>query len=278
MTQKSKNLIKDVCLYIVCILIMVLSVTAVVKTYSQKKAASTTETTTTEYNTSSAYYIVDPTADEPFHFWDGIEVSEEATTVVEEAELPDAHTLELDCIYQNPELPSGCEAVALTMVLNYYGFSLDKTDIADDYLIYSDDNFVMGFKGNPYKTGGGGAYAPSMTNTANRFFIEQQSELRAINISGLELEELYPFIAGNTPVMVWSTIDLKEPKPTGATYRYGDFEYRWVTNEHCVVLTGYDLTTNQLTIYDSLSGVVTCDIEDFKLIYDKMWKMAVIVQ
>lgn len=257
---------------------MFFSVAAVVRTYRQKNKVQEDTTSSANGNYSSEYYIVDPTADEPFKFWDGIEVSEEATTVVESDELPDAYTLSLDCIYQNPELPSGCESVALTMVLNYYGFSLDKTCIADEYLIYSDDNFVMGFKGNPYKSGGGGAYAPSIANTANRFFIEQESKLRAVNVSGLELEELYPFIAGGTPVMVWSTIDLKEPKPTGAIYRYGVFEYRWVTNEHCVVLAGYDLTSNELIVYDSLSGIVTYDTEKFKEIYDKMWKMAVIIQ
>ena len=37
-------------------------------------------------------------------------------------------------INQHPELPTGCEATALTMVLNYYGFGADKLDIADNYL------------------------------------------------------------------------------------------------------------------------------------------------
>lgn len=31
---------------------------------------------------------------------------------------------------QTPELPTGCEITALTMVLNYYGFSVDKTTMA----------------------------------------------------------------------------------------------------------------------------------------------------
>ena len=33
-----------------------------------------------------------------------------------------------------PELPTGCEITALTMVLNYYGYAADKTVMASKYL------------------------------------------------------------------------------------------------------------------------------------------------
>ena len=46
--------------------------------------------------------------------------------------------IDMENILQNPELPTGCESVALTMVLNYLGFDLDKTTIADDYLVFGD--------------------------------------------------------------------------------------------------------------------------------------------
>ena len=37
-------------------------------------------------------------------------------------------------ILQNPELPVGCEITALTILLNYYGFNAEKTDMAKNYL------------------------------------------------------------------------------------------------------------------------------------------------
>lgn len=37
-------------------------------------------------------------------------------------------------IYQMPELPTGCEITAMTMVLNYYGYSVDKVQMATQYL------------------------------------------------------------------------------------------------------------------------------------------------
>ncbi|MFR7670840.1 MAG: C39 family peptidase [Collinsella sp.] len=42
--------------------------------------------------------------------------------------------VDVPCYSQYPELPTGCESVALTNLLNYYGFGLGKTIIADYYL------------------------------------------------------------------------------------------------------------------------------------------------
>lgn len=58
--------------------------------------------------------------------------------------------IEMENILQNPELPTGCESVALTMVLKYLGFDLEKTTIADDYLVFADRNFAMGYIGTTY--------------------------------------------------------------------------------------------------------------------------------
>lgn len=274
--KNANDKFKTILLYVICITIMVASIGAVIFVYRTDKKKQPDEVTST-YG-YEADYVIDPMSDESFQFWDGIEVSEEATTSVEISEMPDEMSLTLDYICQNPELPSGCESVALTILLNYYGFKLDKTTIADNYLIFSDDNFVMGFKGDPHASSGGGAYAPSMANTANRFLIQQGSSLRAIDISGTELEELYPFIAGGTPVMVWSTINLQSPNPSGPVYLYGDTEYQWVSREHCVILSGYNLITNEVTIYDPISGIMTYDKDEFKATYDGMWQMAIIIQ
>ena len=35
---------------------------------------------------------------------------------------------DFEIIYQEPELPTGCEITALTMVLHYYGFDVDKVN------------------------------------------------------------------------------------------------------------------------------------------------------
>ena len=85
--------------------------------------------------------------------WEASEEKESNSTAEETAEeriarlrnaLPDAASLEIQPILQEPELPTGCESVALTMALEYLGFELEKTTIADQYLIRSATNFAEG--------------------------------------------------------------------------------------------------------------------------------------
>ncbi len=42
--------------------------------------------------------------------------------------------IDMENILQNPELPTGCEITSLTILLRYYGFDAEKTDMAKNYL------------------------------------------------------------------------------------------------------------------------------------------------
>lgn len=75
----------------------------------------------------------------------------------------------MEVILQKPELPTGCESVALTMVLKQKGYPIEKTTIAEEYLIYNRDNYASGYVGDPSTYGGVGIYPPGLVNTANCF-------------------------------------------------------------------------------------------------------------
>ena len=82
---------------------------------------------------------------------------------IEEKRLPRSVILDVEAIYQEPELPTGCESVALTMLLQYEGFELDKTTIAEEYLIYSENwNFDEGYVGDPASYEGAGCFHPHL--------------------------------------------------------------------------------------------------------------------
>lgn len=191
--------------------------------------------------------------------------------------LPTSANLTLSILYQYPELPAGCEAVSLTMLLNYYGYELDKTDIIDNYLIYS-DNYVTGYYGNPYASTGGGCYAPGMTDTANNFLSQNGSQYTAVNISGTEFDDLLTYIANGTPVLIWTTIGLGSCSKDYDEVYYNDTVYSWDFMEHCVVLTGYDLTNNTVTVYDPIDGIMTRDKDRFEEIYNEMYRMCVVLE
>lgn len=204
---------------------------------------------------------------------------EDTMKTIETGVLPDSHQLEMQIVYQEPELPTGCESVALTMLLMYEGFELGKTDIADDYLLYSDTgDFADGYVGNPYSYEGAGCFPPVLAETAEIFLDEKESSLRAENVSGKRLEELFHYVANGIPAAVWCTMYMSYD-----IYLYEDgFEqdgiyYHWYENEHCTVLTGYDLENRTVTIHDPLEGIVERDLDEFEYIYDAIGRFAVII-
>lgn len=192
-----------------------------------------------------------------------------------EAELPAKAALEMKSILQLPELPTGCESVALTMLLDYYGYTwLEKTTIADEYLVYS-DNFVIGYTGDPYTYEGAGCYAPGMARTANDFLKAQGSALRAADLTGSTEEELYALVAEETPVLIWNTAYFADSSPSGEYCEYKGKAYEWDYNEHCVVLVGYDMEQNTVLVNDPLEGRLEPDADRFWELYEELGSMAV---
>lgn len=54
---------------------------------------------------------------------------------------------------QYPEYPAGCEPMALTNMLKYYGFNMAKNTIISNYLAYHSYNFVDFYMGSPKSAG-----------------------------------------------------------------------------------------------------------------------------
>ncbi len=196
-------------------------------------------------------------------------------------ELPSSVSLKVPEVLQLPELPTGCESVALTMALEYEGFMLYKTTIAREFLIYNQetDNMAVGYIGDPFSEDGAGCFAPAIAATADNFFEDQGAEdYKAYDISGTEMEELLSYIEAGTPVVLWTTMYMAEPEFTEDKTEYEGEIYRWYYQEHCVVLSGYDLDNHTLQINDPLEGVVTRDYDEFKKIYDTIGKYAVVIK
>ena len=120
------------------------------------------------------------------HVQESVQTQTEHQPVTEgKLELPASAQLDIPEVFQMPELPTGCESVALTMALMYEGFELDKTTIADDYLVYSEDgDFSGGYVGDPKSAEGAGCFPPTIVETANAYLKEQNSTKTAVDVSG----------------------------------------------------------------------------------------------
>ena len=150
-------------------------------------------------------------------------------------------------------MQAGCEALALTAALSWFGYDLDIDDIVDDYLVYS-DNFATGYVGNPrYFYDGAGIYPPGMVATAWNFIEANNAPLYPFDTTGLRMDELYRFVDAGCPVLVWTTYDRRSPYLQSGTV-YHDIYYPWYDSEHCVCLCGYDEQDDTVLIADSWGG------------------------
>lgn len=203
--------------------------------------------------------------------------------------LPNAVKLPVACILQNdsPSLPTGCEATALTIALNYDGFVAEKTDIAKTYLpkmlfytlnnIYYGADFQYVFPGDPTTSYGYGCYAPAIVATANAYFTAQKNASYAENISGTNFSDLLSYVANGRPVVFWATMGMCAPG-TGGSWTTPDGDtVTWKSNEHCLVLTGYDKSAGTVEVADPLRGNVTYDMALVAQRYEQMGKNAVIL-
>lgn len=84
-------------------------------------------------------------------------------------------------------------------------------------------------------------------------------------------------VAEGYPVIFWATQYLKEPF-LGPQYQIGDDTIRWISQEHCMVLTGYDLDRGLATVYDPLVGIVEYDLNKLKGRFLQLGSQAVIIK
>lgn len=215
------------------------------------------------------------------------EQTEDSNTIIQNIlsiGLQNAYTIPVSnnlWISQYPELPTGCEITSLTMLLNYCyettsDNSIDKTLLADEYMDKDisgfNETFSEAFHGNPFSSNGWGCYAPVITNAANRY-IENQNvvkNFRAYDITGTDFSTIIQNICNQHPVLIWTTINRAEkPQKIMIDFDNGESEY-WSCPEHCVMLTGYDLKKETVTLYDPTSGIKT---EDMKLFIDRYYDL-----
>jgi uncharacterized protein YvpB len=126
--------------------------------------------------------------------------------------------LDAPYISQLPDMPSGCEVVAVTMMLNHAGIAVTKEEVAEALPYAGDANF--GFTGSLYDEGnsfiGGIIWPPALLDLVASY------KGTAVDLTGAPWEELCQYLESGKPVCVW---------------------FRFDELDHTVLLTGYSDTT-----------------------------------
>ncbi len=191
--------------------------------------------------------------------------------------LPITAAVDAPVVLQSPELPTGCESVALTIVLASLGFDLGKTEIAQEWLPRSDNDFVTAFMGDPSSADGHSCMAPAIVQTADAYLAAHGSALRARDLTGSSFAAVLAEVAQGHPVLAWCTIDLNETGDAYATQRAFDRTYRLYPNSHCVVVRGYDLAAGTVLASDPLAGDTTYDLALFATRYYQLGSQAAVI-
>ena len=180
---------------------------------------------------------------------------------------------------QFPEYPTGCESIALKILLEYNGVYVSAGEIINRLkkgeLPYKIEDQMYGgnpeleFIGDPRNDYSYGVYNGPIAEVANTF------KENINNTEGLELEEILNIVKENRPVMVWSTINNIRPGISESwIYRKTGERIYWKDNEHAVVIIGYN--DEQVIVSDPYTGRITkFNREIFKQNYNYMGKRAV---
>ena len=192
-------------------------------------------------------------------------------------------------VLQLPELPTGCEVTALTMILNYYGLDIGKVEVAENALPklpvefwYDENGTLFGnnmedyFIGDPETENGYICGTSAIIQAANQCFSDYQINASAIDTTGAEPIQLYRWIDENIPVLVWVTIGMQERSEVQGWYTEEGVFMDWSTNDHGAVLIGYSETT--VTVADPLAGIVKYDRKQFENVYKSRNQKSIRIQ
>ena len=173
-------------------------------------------------------------------------------------------------IDQTKDWPTGCECVSAVMLLQYLGFDVTVEEFVDHFVEKEPFENIAGklvgadprvnFAGHPKDPESMGCYAPVICKSLNKYLKSQGAvsdstlqeqqchkfshERTAIDLTGCSMEILLKeYIDCDKPVVFWASIDMKEPidGPDWIIRETGT-PFSWISNEHCMLLVGYDDT------------------------------------
>lgn len=157
-------------------------------------------------------------------------------------------------IDQTKDWPTGCECVSTVMLLQYLGFQISMEEFVDCYVekvpFEKVDGIVYGanprahFAGIPKDPDSMGCYAPVICKALGKFFSVNGVAFKAVDLTNISMKVLLQdYIDKGMPVIFWASIDMKEAifGPSWIVKDTGE-SFSWVSNEHCMLLVGYDDT------------------------------------
>lgn len=216
------------------------------------------------------------------------EIADDAGVALASTSAPaSASDLDVTWIDQEPDLPTGCEITAATMMLDYYGFSASNVDL-NEYLAQTDTidlHYENGtqygpdpnefFIGDTASESGWFCNTTPVVNALNEYLTSNNSTLQAVDLTGISTGELYQHVADGDPVTVWVTIAMKSRSVSDEWFTEDGELIQASTNDHAMTIIGYNSKT--VTMADPLEGIVTYSRKAFERAFSTRGNMAVML-
>lgn len=161
-------------------------------------------------------------------------------------------------INQHPDMPTGCEATALTMLLNWAGKSLTNHEVVsvlpkgDNVQLIDGEwrggNPFIEFVGDPYGDEGNfGVFEGPILHTIDVFMPNQ-----GVDLTNQPFDALLEIVRSGKPVMAWTTIDQQTTFHSKTWTDNQGNTIKWHRYEHAVVIVGFD--TVHVFVNDPTTG------------------------
>lgn len=165
-------------------------------------------------------------------------------------------------------MPSGCEVVSLSIVLESMGCEISARDLVNQYLV-RDSSAATAYQGSPYGVGTG--FPASIAATANAYLQHEGKDAAAHDLTGSPFSSVRALVESGYPVLVWSTVHMQEPMKSGVA-EGGQEKY---DNMHCVVVYGFK--DGEVLVSDPIDGLIARDEIEFARLYEACGNMALAI-
>jgi len=184
---------------------------------------------------------------------------------------------EISAINQHPELPTGCEATALTMLLNWAGVNAGKEEVVRKIPWGPRPQNGVGanpqerFVGDPFSITGFGVFDVPIYKTLDSYMPGL-----ALNLTGKPFGEILKAVESGRPVVIWITRDLEAPRRTRAWRDEKGRTVVWLAPEHAVLLISFD--SKHAVVNDPYTGETRrFPLDRLKAVWEAMGRRAVTV-
>ena len=156
-------------------------------------------------------------------------------------------------IDQTERWVNGCESISSVMLLQAMCIAIDPDTFIErdlphapywdyDGKLYGPDPYEV-YPGDPHDHTGYGCYAPCIVQALQSALKHEGAADRfeVLDVSGETAAQLCRFIDEGMPVVFWACINMRKEIP-GPEWKLLDTGERfcWTSNEHCMLLVGYD--------------------------------------